>query len=203
MSAATGLNPDATPLRMEPTAAPPTLREFTAALGRGEDPAWERFHREFGPRLFRQLLAATRGDHALASEALQQAYLRVARHARPCEHETVFLAWLRTVARSALNDCYRRRRSFWAMLRRRHDDPSEQPDFAAESDDRLLLALDRALHSLAPEDRDLLQAKYFSGRSVRSLAAAFAVSEKALESRLTRARSALRGALLTALSRHE
>lgn len=189
------------PDRMEQN-DPAPLREFTTALAHGDDAAWTKFHREFGPRIFRQLLAATRGDHALASEALQQTYLRVARHARPCAEEAVFSAWLRTVARSALNDCFRRRRSFWAMLQRRLADPSDQPDLIAE-EDGLLLALDQALVTLDPEDRALLEAKYFSNTDVRSLASALAVSEKAVESRLTRARAALRRALLAALSSHE
>jgi len=185
---------DATPL--------PSLRKLTTALARGDDTAWLEFHRVFGPRLFRQLLAATRGDHDLASEALQQTYLRVARHARACDEEPVFLAWLRTVARSALNDCIRRRRSFWAMLQRRHADPSQQAD-ATPDDDRLFVALDHALAALDVHDRSLLEAKYFAGANVRSLATRLTISEKAVESRLTRARAALRCGLLAALSHHE
>src|SRR5688572_31109907 len=107
-------------------AASPELLTLTTGLARGDDIAWSNFHREFGPRIFRQLLAATRGDHDLASEALQQTYLRIARHARPCDAEPMFNAWLRTVARTALSDCRRRRMSFWQLLQRRHADPSDE-----------------------------------------------------------------------------
>jgi hypothetical protein len=102
------------------------LHVLTTALARGDDEAWAVFHRDFGPSLFRQLIAATRGDHDLASEALQQTYLRIARHVRPCDSDTMFAAWLRTVARSALHDCLRKRRSFWQLLQRRHTDPSDK-----------------------------------------------------------------------------
>lgn len=158
--------------------------------------------RGYGPAIFRQLLAATRGDHDLASEALQQTYLRIARNARPCESAPMFAGWLSVVARSALHDCWRRRRSFWELLTRRHADPSEAAT-AAEEEDRLLPALDRALTQIDPDDRALLEAKYFRGIAVRSLASELAVSEKAVESRLTRARAELRRQLLTALTQHE
>ncbi|ATC65444.1 hypothetical protein CMV30_16655 [Nibricoccus aquaticus] len=182
----------------------PHLRAFTTALARGDDPAWAAFHRDYGPALFRQLLATTRGDHALASEALQQTYLRVARHVRPCDSDTMFAAWLRTVARSALHDCLRKRRSFWQLLQRRHADPSDKlsDEPAPADDDRTLAALDAALARLSPDDRALLEAKYFSGTDVRSLADRLAISPKAAESRLTRARAELRRLLETSL-RHD
>ena len=95
---------------LQPPASP--LRVLTAGLAAGNDEAWMQFHRDYGPGLFRWLLARTGGDHDLASEALQQTYLRIARHARPCDSAPMFESWLRTVARSALHDCFRRRQSF-------------------------------------------------------------------------------------------
>lgn len=179
------------------------MHTLTTGLARGDDVAWTRFHRDYGPALFRQLLAATRGDHHLAGEALQQTYLRVARHARPCDSAAMFAAWLRVVAHSALNDCRRRRRSFWSLLTRRHADPTDTPVVADTDEPALLAALDTALSELTPEDRALLQAKYYTATDVRSLAAKLTISEKAVESRLTRARAALRQRLVAALARHE
>ena len=192
----------ASPMEQAPRTAP--LLDLTTALARGDDAAWAQFHREFGPRIFRQLLAATRGDHDLASEALQQTYLRIARHARPCAEEPMFLTWLRVVARTALSDCRRRRQSFWAMLQRRRDEADENMearDHAHES--WLQAALDSALAQLDEPERALLAAKYFSGLDVRTVAAQLGVSEKAAESRLTRARAALREKLAALLATHE
>src|SRR6185369_15310959 len=112
-------------VRMESAAASPPLRELTGALARGDDAAWAEFHRDFGPGIFRYVLGGTRGDYDLAAEALQQTYLRVARYARPCEDRRQFEGWLRTLASSALNDCRRRRKSFWNLLQRREDSPEE------------------------------------------------------------------------------
>ncbi len=198
---ASPLNAAGYPARMESTSAPSPLRDLTSGLARGDDIAWTEFHRDYGPGIFRQLLAATRGDHDLASEALQQTYLRIARHARPCDSAPMFAAWLRTVARSALHDCWRRQRTFWQLLR----NPLAAPEDATneQEDDTLAEALESALAQLDAADRTLLEQKYFSGRDVRTLAAQLEVTPKAVESRLTRARAELRRLLVAALKRHE
>lgn len=187
---------------MEQAASPSRLRELTSALARGDDAVWTEFHRDYGPGLFRYLLGGTRGDYDLAAEALQQTYLRIARYARPCDSTTVFGGWLRTLASSALNDCRRRRKSFWGLLSRPEAAPDD-PGANGVTDDSTFDALDTALGQLDAADRALLEEKYFTGADVRSLAAKLAVSPKAVESRLTRARAELRRHLTLALSRHE
>lgn len=200
------LTPTAPPLlatRTEQDASRTPLLELTRGLERGDDAAWAQFHREYGPMIFRQLLGATRGDHDLASEALQHAYLRVARNVKPCDVEPMFLGWLRVVARTALHDCWRRRRSFWQMLQRRQADPAAALDVDEAEEERVLVRLEDALAQLEPDARALLTAKYFSGRDVRSIAEEMQVSPKAIESRLTRARAELRRRLIAELSRHD
>ncbi len=175
---------------------------MTTGLARGHDEAWSWFHLEYGPGIFRQLLAASWGDYELATEALQQTYLRVARHARACDSAEMFGSWLRLLARSALNDCRRKRRSFWSRLVPEAN-AFEAASPAAVNEDRLLAALEEALTELAEPERTLLQAKYLSGRSVAEIAESLHVSTKAVESRLTRARAELRRHLLAVLPRHE
>lgn len=177
------------------------LRRLTSALSRGDDVAWLQFHQTYGPAIFRQLLALTRGDDDLAKEALQRTYLRIARNVRPCEAEVMFKSWLRTVARTALLDCWRSRRSFTELLFRKWQEPPELADPAA--DDRLMEQLDHALTRLDTADRALLESKYFSGLDVRTIAENLAITPKAAESRLTRAREALRRELLILLKNHE
>jgi RNA polymerase sigma factor (sigma-70 family) len=187
---------------MEQNAPHSPLLELTTRLARGDDPAWRDFHRDYGPGIFRQLLALTAGDHDLATEVLQQTYLRIARYVRPCSSAPMFTAWLRVVARTALHDSRRRHVCFWSLLRRRHADPTDKP--TNESDEEHTgVALDAALASLAHEDRSLLEAKYFSGLKIQVIAKNLGLSPKAVESRLTRARAELRHHILTALHRHE
>lgn len=173
------------------------LDRLTTAMARGDDAAWSEFNRAYGPAIFRQLLALTRGDHDLAQEALQHTYLRVAKHVRTCDTEAMFKAWLRTVARTALQDCWRRRRSFTDLLFRRQQEPAELADPGA--DDRLMTELDAALGRLDAADQALLEAKYFSGLDIKTLACNLGLTPKAVESRLTRARAALRRELVAAL----
>lgn len=190
------------PLRMEQASSPSELPTLTAALARGDDAAWSAFHRDFGPGLFRYLLAATRGDYDAASEALQQTYLRVARHARPCESLVQFESWLRLLARSALND-HRRRRSVWSRLLSRPEAVPEDPAADSAHEQHIAAALETALARLTREDRALLEQKYYAGHDVRTLAEKLGLTPKAVESRLMRARAELRRHLLASLARHE
>lgn len=190
--------------RMEQTDRPAPLRALTTGLAQGDDAAWTEFHRAYGPTLFRRLLGSTQGDYDLAGEALQQTYLRVARYARPCDSEVMFQSWLSTVANSVLNDCRRRRKRFWGLLQRPEAATETfSPEVSAAQDERVFAALEQALTLLTPDERQLLQAKYFSGTEVRQLAAQLGLTPKAVESRLTRARVELRRHLAAALSRHE
>jgi RNA polymerase sigma factor (sigma-70 family) len=186
---------------MEQTDPSSALSKLTAGLALGDDNAWGQFHRDYGPGLFRYLLASTRGDHDLATEALQQTYLRVARNARPCNSPSMFASWLRVVARSALSDSRRRRVSFWNLLRRRYEEPADISSPAEE--EQTLTALDAAMVHLSADDRRLLEDKYLAGLSVRTLGEKLSLSTKAVESRLVRARATLRQHLLARLKHHD
>ena len=174
-------------------AASAELAALTRRMAAGEDDAWQAFHHEYGPVLFRILLAGTRGDPHLAAEARQRAYLRIARHVRVCDQPAMWLGWLRTVAHSALSDARRRDRTFADRILRRPVETDPAPTEAEES--ALFAALDAALAQLAPAIRALLEAKYLDGKSVQQLAAELDLTPKAVESRLTRAREELRGLL--------
>ena len=185
----------------KPEASGLELRRHTAALARGDDVAWEQFHRDYGPAIFRQLLAQTRGDHDMAKEALQQTYLRIAKNVRTCETKPQFKAWLRIVARTALHDCWRKKQSFFSLLLRKKQEPLELHE--QDTDEHLMVELDRALGRLPETDRTLLEAKYFVGQDMRTIAERLSISTKAVESRLTRARKTLRRELQAALKNHE
>jgi RNA polymerase sigma-70 factor (ECF subfamily) len=174
-------------------AASAELAELTRRMSTGEDAAWQTFHREYGPILFRILLAGTRGDPHLAAEARQRAYLRISRHVRVCDQPAMWLGWLRTVAHSALSDARRRDRSFADRILRRAAEPDIAPTEAEESE--LFTALDAALARLAPSARSLIESKYLHGKSVAQLANELTLTPKAVESRLTRAREELRALL--------
>ena len=62
--------------------------------------------------------------------------------------------------------------------------------------DESAAAVRRALDAIDPDHADVLLRRYFEGRTVREIAAALGESEKAVESRLHRAREALREKLV-------
>ena len=190
------------PVEREGASPSSELRRLTHAMAQGDDAAWSNFHHVYGPTLFRRLLAMTRGDEDLAKEALQRTYLRVAKHVRVCDTERMFGSWLATVARTALQDCWRRRRTFADMLFRRRQEPLE-PLSDSSIERGLSDVLDEALARIDVADRTLLEKKYFAGQDVRSLAEQMSLTAKAVESRLTRARAALRLEILAALQRHD
>jgi RNA polymerase sigma factor (sigma-70 family) len=171
-------------------AASAELAVLTRRMAAGDDVAWQTFHREYGPVLFRILLAGTRGDPHLAAEARQRAYLRISRHVRVCDQPAMWLGWLRTVAHSALSDARRRDRSFADRILRRTAELDIAPTETEESE--LFTALDAALAQLPPAARSLIESKYLHGKSVAQLASELALTPKAVESRLTRAREELR-----------
>ena len=168
------------------------LRLFTAALRCGDEGAWRDFHDTYYPRVFRWLLALSHGDEEAAKEAAHLTFLRAVRRVPHTGDAGELWRWMTRVARCAYIDEWRKRRSQGSLLRRCLDH-MEPPDvLSVETNPHELL--DECLRSLAEADRFLLEEKYFSGLSTRDLASGHNVSEKALESRLTRARDRLREA---------
>ena len=182
---------------ISPTAA------LTSGLAAGDETAFREFHAEYFGRLLRYQLVLARGDEQSAREALQETFTRVARKVRRFDDEAAFWSWLTVLARSAAADGGRRRSRYRAMLQSLRPSwlrPPAEP--VPEADTRLHEYLDDALAVLAPEDRALIEAKYFSQATVRELAAQHGLTEKAVESRLLRLRRQLRERILRSL-RHE
>lgn len=177
---------------------PISLLALTRGLARGDDNSWEHFHHDYGAKIFRQLLALVDGNEDLAKEALQQTYLRIARYVQPCACAPMFARWLRLVAQSALSDCRRGPRRFW-QLRQLYQRSLLSDNEIDEKEEKLHDVLGIAMDALGEEQRVLLDAKYYFELSVKEIAEKLSVSEKSIESRLTRARAALRRELLARL----
>jgi RNA polymerase sigma-70 factor (ECF subfamily) len=182
------------------TAAAPAedVAAFTARLAAADDAAWTEAHRRYAPRLFRYLLVATRGDEQTAGDAMQAAFVRAVRHARVFHTEEAHWGWLTLLARHALADA-RRAAGRWRAFLARFTRPMPGPPWCEP--DPLPELLDQALAGLPETERSLLERKYFAAASIRELAIDAGVSEKAIESRLTRARQRLRQSILLQLRR--
>jgi RNA polymerase sigma-70 factor (ECF subfamily) len=180
----------------------PDILRLTSGLAKNDDAAYREFYARYFDRLLRYLLVVTRGREDSARDALQSTLLRVARHARRFDSEPAFWSWLTVLARSALVDDTRKRSRYASLLERflhsRLSSTSSNPA-ASDADQRLEAALEAALDALPPDDRALLEQKYFDGASVDQIAAESGATGKSVESRLVRARRRLKESMLLTL----
>jgi RNA polymerase sigma-70 factor (ECF subfamily) len=182
----------------ETTPGPVAL--LTRRLAAGDDDAFREFHSRYFDRLYRFLLVVARGQEHEAQEALQETLLRVARYARVFESEDAFWCWLKVVARSAARDGGRKRRRYFALLENfasRWRNGADSPRAAEEN--RLAAILAEGLEELPMDDRRLIESKYLEGAAVKDLSELTGLTDKAVESRLLRARRQLREILLKKL----
>jgi RNA polymerase sigma-70 factor, ECF subfamily len=180
----------------------PGVERLTRAMVAGDEAAYRQFHETYCSRLHRYLLVAAAGDEELAREALQAACIRVVRHIKVFPDEQIFWNWLTVLARTAFADLGRKRSRYRAFLERfTLHAQSNVADGAAddEANAQLLTALEGGVRELPPDERELLERKYFGREGVREIAEALQVSEKAVESRLARVRRKLKEALLNRL----
>ena len=184
---------------------PLEIAALTRRLVTGDDHAYRQFYHAYYDRLSRYLLVVTAGNEDTMHEALQRTLMRVVKNIRVFPSEEIFWSWLTVLARSSVTDEHRKRRRYLAFLDRfashtRTEDSSLNDNIG---DERLCELLIRNLASLPPDERSLLERKYFEYRSVRDIAELEQVSEKTIESRLVRVRRKLKNAVLTALHNNE
>jgi len=145
------------------------------------------FFEEFYPPVFR-FIASTGAPAADVDDLVQETLLHAWRNRRQFRSESSPTTWVLSIAKNRVKMRLRAlgtRPSFTGIDR--EELPAEvvrSPEAAA--------AVRRALRAIDPAYSDLLVRRYLEGRSVRDIAAALGESEKAVESRLHRAREALR-----------
>jgi RNA polymerase sigma factor (sigma-70 family) len=171
-----------------------SISELTRGMVAGNEVAFRSFYEAYFPRLLRYLFVITKGDEDAARETLQVVLERVVRYIKVFTDEAQLWNWLTVVARTAFTDRHRKRRRYLAFLDRfkTHAEMAAPPQENGAVDKQLLATLDQVITALPATDRALLERKYYGGESVRDLAASLQTSEKAVESRLSRARRRLK-----------
>ena len=166
--------------------------------------AYRAFYDAYFDRLWRYLLVVAAGNEDAAREAMQATLVRVTRHIKIFRSEEIFWSWLTVLARSAFSDETRKRRRYFSFLERFTRHAAVESDVANDSqtDGRLGILLERHLASLPPDERKLVEQKYFVRRAVREIAGELQTTEKAVESKLSRIRRKLKDAVLAELN-HE
>jgi RNA polymerase sigma-70 factor (ECF subfamily) len=196
-------------------------------LGNDFDEAWRQRALRGDAAAVKQLAAAAlqplygfclyrvgRNQH-LCEEVVQETMLKAIRDLKnyqPARAQDNIFPWLTGLARNEIQRILGREKhaaslqSLWlkmdqellAIYARLESEPLADDVLRREETRELVNA---TMSQLAPQYREALEAKYVDGKSVRDLASAWQVSEKAMESQLTRARKAFRATFL-ALSRN-
>lgn len=188
-----------------PRAVAPDIAALTGALARGDEAAFREFFDAYFDRLLRYLLVVTGGNEHAAREALQLAFVRVARHVKPFDTEEKFWSWLTVLARTALADESKKQRRWFAFLERFSHHAETENNFGNDgaADEKLRELLEKNLASLPPDERELIAQKYLSYRSVRAIAAEQQTTEKAVESKLSRVRRKLKDAIFAGIKNEQ
>ncbi len=164
---------------------------LTAALKRGDEAAFAWLHHTWGRRINRYCFALATGDEAFAGEIAQAAWLRLVRHVRVIKDEQALWNWIACAARHAAVDL-RRTGGRYLRAMRRFTECWEPATSDTEADHCLLAALEAALHKLAPDERAIIEGRYFASESLDTLGARHALTVRAVEGRLARLRTRLR-----------
>ena len=168
-------------------------------MARGDREAFDLFYHEYFYRIYRYLLVMAGGQEEPAREALQEGMIRIVRYMKPLPDAGALWNWLRRVLRSAFIDQLRRAGEAEALALEQAGEPAaREPD---DADEVLLEHLRACLAGLPAGERRLVEGKYLEGRSYAELAATAGLTERAVESRLARARRKLRAGVARRLRR--
>ena len=179
----------------------PDIPALCIAVRHGNESAVRSLHKLYHNRLSRYALVITRGNEAVAADAVQNTLLKALRSLRPLPDEPALWAWLARACRSSASDESRRSRRYAAFLSRlatlfSPTDPTPPED----SESIWHAALNHAIANLPDSDRALLDDRYTHRRSLASIASAAGSSERAIEGRLARLRHHLRQSILRNLA---
>ena len=152
---------------------------------------WLKIYRETVHPLYGYIAKRTGGSRELTEDIVQESYLRALDHWNRKTTPDSPLAWLRRVARNILIDFLRQKK--WDSK----VDLNLIPDKGHRTFEDQIKSLEifLAISSLGRKKAKILDAFYFDGMSVKEVANELAISEKAVEGQLRRARQSLKSLL--------
>lgn len=180
-------------------------KQLAEAVSTGDRGAFDRFFRDYFPRLFRFAMGRLSGDADLAKDMVQQAMIKSVRSISDYRGDASLFTWMCQLCRSEISAHRRketRRGQVVAPI------TGVQGDFALESvaDDesrgpqQQSVRADQArsvhelLDSLPGEYGEVLELKYVQGCSVDEIASRLQTGTTAVQSMLARARKAFKSA---------
>ena len=167
----------------------------------GETAMFELLMRRYNERLYRTARAITRDDRE-AEDVVQQAYVNAYTHLRQFKAEAQFSTWLTRIAVNEALARVRRRGRYEPFDEEQSNvetlmpfNPAPNPEQQAVTDE-LRGLLEWAIDTLPDGAREAFMLRDVEGLSTAETADSLGVSEDVVKTRLSRARAALRRALL-------
>jgi len=158
----------------------------------GDADAFARLVRVWTPRLSRHA-GRWLADPALAADAVQEAWVAIARSLGRLDDPARFPAWAFRLTQHKCVDLIRKDARHAGAIRR-HAASQPRTEESGDADDKVD-RLRAALRTFDPERRALLALHYVDGLSVAQLAEVFAVPRGTVKSRLYHARNELKAVL--------
>jgi RNA polymerase sigma-70 factor (ECF subfamily) len=152
---------------------------------------WLKIYRETVHPLYGYMGKRTGGNQALTEDIVQESYLRALDNWNLKSVPAIPLAWLKRVARNILIDYLRQKK--WDTKAGADSYPDARGETSEDAFESLEMFL--AVTSLGRKKARILEAFYYDGLSVREIASEMAISERAVEGLLRRARQSLKSLL--------
>lgn len=164
----------------------------TLLVGWTESPA--RFFRDHVREVYAFVSRTTGATPSDVEDLVQETFLHAWRCREKFRGDCAAATWLMAIAKNKIRDRWRRREAPATLVDMDRAPLPEEVVRSAETGARVR----RALASIGEDYERLLVRRHFEGETVRAIAEDLGESEDAVESRLRRARQALRDRLLEA-----
>ncbi len=172
-------------------------RELVQETLAGDLEAFSRLVRKYN-RMAGAISFGICGDFQMAEDIVQESFLKAYRSLRNLKDPAKFKVWLAGIVRSRAIDFVRQRKSFWSYPQEGEFSVSDLEVYSTESVEELLLKEEfrskilEAIRGLPEEDRLVITLKHMEGLSYKEIAEITGATVSSVESRLFRARGALR-----------
>lgn len=180
-------------------------RALAKALLNGSEQDFDRFFKEYYPRIYRFALTRTGGDIELSEDLAQATLLNGVRGMANYRGDASMFTWLSQICRNELHAEFRRQSrvlptvaaddaAVMSVLERIEAGQRDDPELSAHAA-QLSVLIQEIMDRLPGDYGDALEWKYVQGESVQEIARRLGLTPLAAQSLLARARTALRTAL--------
>lgn len=165
----------------------PCASQLAAAIGRGDEKAFDHFYDLFHPRVVAFALRLHAGNPHLAEELAQQVMITAATKLRSIDSEAHLWNWLALVTRRHFSKYLRTHLRSDSCMEELRSERAVEGQISVDTD-----RLEAALCRLPEDEQVLIKKYYYENLSQRELAAFRQVTTKAIERQLERIRAKLR-----------